>query len=70
MKRLFHPLNNREKESVAKERLEPNEKSSGGEASSIKDFIGKVFIVNKYTVTVEDVIAEGGYQNIFVQQLM
>lgn len=34
---------------------------------SVKDFIGKVFNVNKQTVVVEDVIAEGESQSFLMQ---
>lgn len=40
--------------------------SSSTDPSSVKDFIGKSFSVNKHVVVVEDIIAEGGFALVFL----
>lgn len=37
----------------------PGSSGASGDSSSVKDFIGKVYNVNKLSLTVEDIIAEG-----------
>ena len=63
MKRLFHRLDG------AGGRQSPVTSPAlpvpSNDPSSVKDFIGKVFNVNKHAVVVEDVIAEGVYSVSF-----
>lgn len=56
MKKLF-PLGN--KGDSGQVTALPGSTGATGDSSSVKDFIGKVYSVNKYSVTVEDIIAEG-----------
>ena len=37
----------------------PGSSGATGDSSTVKDFIGKVYNVNKLSLTVEDIIAEG-----------
>lgn len=56
MKKLF-PLGN--KGDSGQITALPGSSGATGDSSTVKDFIGKVYNVNKYSVTVEDVVAEG-----------
>lgn len=50
MKKLFSKLDGR----------------ADGSAKEPNSYVGKVFVVGKYSVTVEDVLAEGGFAVVFL----
>lgn len=56
MKKLF-PLGNKSDSGLVT--ALPGSSGATGDSSTVKDFIGKVYNVNKFSVTVEDIVAEG-----------
>lgn len=61
MKRLFQRL---EGPTQGRQSPPPTAAPTSGpsDLASSKDFIGKVFVVNKHVVVVEDIVAEGNNQ--------
>jgi len=69
MKRLFQRLDGQSshgRQSPVGYHQANSVSSDGNPSSSVKDFIGKVFTINKHVVVVEDVIAEGGFALVFL----
>lgn len=65
MKKLFHKLEtNTNASSIGNQSL--NTSNVNNDSNQIKDFIGKSFLVGRYNVVVEDVIAEGGFALVFL----
>uniref|UniRef100_A0A1B0DDM0 Protein kinase domain-containing protein n=1 Tax=Phlebotomus papatasi TaxID=29031 RepID=A0A1B0DDM0_PHLPP len=47
-------------------KFEKNEKLENATTKESSNYIGKVFVVGRSTVTVEDILAEGGFAMVFL----